>query len=174
DDPARLPEYLSRAFYAAVSGRPGPVVLALPEDVLAAEADVADAGPARAVRPEPGVAAMARLRQVLAVAERPLAIGGGSGWSDQGCADLVAFAEAWRLPVGAAFRRQDVFDNGSDSYVGDVGIGVNPKLAQRIRDCDVLLAIGARLGEATTSGYTLVDVPSPGKTLVHVHPDPDE
>jgi acetolactate synthase-1/2/3 large subunit len=173
-DPARIPEVVSRAFHTACAGRPGPVVLALPEDVLSEQAEVEDAGPYKVAQPHPGAEELEALRELLAVAERPLMLVGGAGWTPQTSADVLAFAEANGLPAACVFRWQDCFDNRSPLYAGDVGIAVNPKLAQRIRDADLLLAVGPRLGEATTSGYALVDVPRPRQKLVHVHPDPEE
>ena len=174
DDPARIPEHLARAFATAVSGRPGPVVVALPENVLSGEADVPDAQRYRPAQAHPGEADLGELQKLLATADRPLAIVGGGGWTQQGAADMQAFCEQNGIPVGAAFRCQDVIDNGSPAYVGDVGIGINPKLAARVRSCDVLLVVGARLGESATSGYTLVGIPTPAQPLVHVHNDPEE
>jgi acetolactate synthase I/II/III large subunit len=170
----RLPEYVSRAFHVARSGRPGPVVLALPEDMLSGPASVAPAG--AAVLPS-GLAAEADLDAILAAlgqAERPLCIVGGGGWSGDAAKALAGFAAALALPVGASFRCQDYLDNRHPCYVGDVGIGINPALAQRVRDADVVFALGARLGEMTTSGYTLIAPPDPVQALIHVHPDPDE
>jgi len=174
DDPARVPEFVARAFHTAVSGRPGPVVLALPEDMLCDTADVADTGRYAAAQAHPGGADMARLAGLLAQAKRPIVLAGGSGWTDQACADLRAFAEAWRLPVAVSFRRQDVMDNGSASYVGDLGTSANPALVKRFGACDLILVVGARLGEITTQGYTLVDLPEPGPVLVHAHPSAEE
>ena len=170
----RIPELVSRAFVTACSGRPGPVVLALPEDVLAASTDVADAAPFRI--PSVGVDgnAIAQLRALLEGAERPFAIVGGAGWTRAASRDVRVFLEANAIPAGAAFRRQDVLDNDAAIYAGDVGVGINPKLAARIREADLLLAIGPRLGEATTSRYTLLDVPTPTQKLVHVHVGADE
>jgi len=170
----RIPEYVARAFQTAMSGRMGPVVLALPEDVLAARASVADAAPHSAVRANPGASQIQRLRAMLAGARRPLVLLGGSGWTRQACDDLRVFAERNRLPVACAFRYQDLYDNRLPNYVGDVGIGVNPKLAARVRDADLLLAIGPRLGEMTTSGYALLEAPVPRQRLVHVHAGVDE
>ncbi|GAA4329566.1 thiamine pyrophosphate-binding protein [Pigmentiphaga soli] len=170
----RMPEIIGRAFHVAVSGRPGPVVVALPEDVLYREAEVADTAPYRRVQPNPAPADLARLQALLAQARRPLAILGGGGWNAEGCAGIRAFAEAFRLPVCTAFRRQDLFDNTHPLYAGDLGVGVSPALARRVREADLLIAIGARLGETTTSGYTLLGVPRPAATLVHVHQDPAE
>jgi acetolactate synthase I/II/III large subunit len=168
----RIPELMARAFATATSGRPGPVVLALPEDMLSAEADVPDARPYRPVQPHPGD--LSALRDLLAGAERPLALLGGAGWTPQASADLRGFLEANDLAAGAAFRRQDSLDNDSPSYVGDVGIAVNPKLAARVREADVLLVVGPRLGEITTSGYSLLEPPTPRQALVHVHPGAEE
>ena len=170
----RIPEYLSRAFHTAMSGRKGPVVLALPEDMLTASADVADTQRYAAVQASPSHAAMDKLRHLLQAAERPLAILGGSGWNGTAHAQFQAFAEQSNLPVACAFRFQDRFDNNHPNYVGDVGIAINPKLAQRIRNADVLLVVGARLGEMTTGGYALLDVPCPKQKLIHVHPGAEE
>ena len=170
----RIPELVARAYSTACAGRPGPVVLALPEDMLAAEADVDDAPRYRVIQPSPSAADIDAVRSLLAAAERPFVIAGGGSWTPGASDDLRRFAESNELPVGAAFRRQDVLDNDSPSYVGDVGIGINPALAERVRSADVLVVVGARLGEMTTSGYTLVDVPRPAQTLVHVHPGAEE
>ncbi len=170
----RMPEFVSHAFHCATSGRPGPVVLALPEDVLTETAAVADTDPYRAVQAHPGAADVARLRELLAAAERPFVLVGGWGWNPAACADLRRFAEANDLPIGCAFRFQDTFDNRHPNYAGDVGIGPNPKLAQRIRDADLVLAIGPRLGEMTTGGYTLLVPPRPAPKLVHVHAGAEE
>ena len=170
----RIPELIARAYATACSGRPGPVVLALPEDMLAAASDAADAPRFRRVQPSPAPADIDALRDLLAGATRPFAIVGGGGWTPAASADMQAFLEANELPAGAAFRRQDAIDNDSPSYVGDVGIGINPALAGRVRDADLLLVVGPRLGEMTTSGYTLLDVPKPKQTLVHVHPGAEE
>jgi acetolactate synthase-1/2/3 large subunit len=166
----RIPEYVARAFATACAGRPGPVVLALPEDMLAAEVDVQDAKPFHVVQPHPGAEQIESLRGLLERAERPFVLVGGAGWTPRTAQDMRAFVEANELPAGAAFRRQDAIDNESPSYVGDVGIGINPKLAERVRDADLLLVVGPRLGEMTTSGYTLVDK----QELVHVHPGAEE
>ena len=170
----RIPEYVSRAFHTAVAGRPGPVVLALPEDTLFAEAALADVPKHHVVRPAPADSDLQKLSDVLKSAERPFVLIGGGGWSHDACVRLQKWIEANRLPVGTSFRCQDLVDNRSASYAGDVGIGINPKLAQRIREADVLLVIGARLGEMTTSAYSLVDVPVPRQTLVHVHAGAEE
>jgi acetolactate synthase-1/2/3 large subunit len=170
----RIPELVARAYTVACAGRPGPVVLALPEDMLAAETDAADAPPFRVVQPSPAAADIESLRSLLAGAERPFAILGGAGWTARTSEDLRGFLEANDLPAGAAFRRQDALDNDSSSYAGDLGFAIDPALAQRIRDADVLLVVGPRLGEMTTSGYTLLEVPKPRQTLVHVHPGAEE
>ena len=174
DDPARVPEYMAHAFQTATSGRPGPVVLALPEDMLSGSATVADARAYRAVQSSPSVAQMAEMKSLLANAKNPFVILGGFGWSKDAARQLREFVEANDLPVGCAFRFQDCFDNTHPNYAGDVGIGINPKLAARVKNADVVLCIGARLGEMTTSGYTLFDVPVPKQKLIHVHNDPTE
>ena len=169
-DPARLPELLSRAVRVATSGRPGPVVLSLPEDVLAGSARVGDARPVRPVAPGAVPADLARLRELLGGARRPLVLAGGPGWTEGAAADLRAVAEASHLPVAVAWRSQDVLDNRSPSYVGDLGISPNPALAERVRAADLVVAVGPRLGEITTSGYRLLEAPLPHQRLVHVHP----
>jgi acetolactate synthase I/II/III large subunit len=174
DDPRRIPEFLSRAFHTATSGRPGPVVLALPEDMLTEVVEVADAQPYRRVETWPGEAPMARLAELLAAAKRPFLLLGGSAWDAEAVAAIERFATANALAVGCAFRRQDRFDNTHPCYAGDVGIGTNPKLVQRIKESDLLIAVGPRLGEMTTGGYTLLDIPTPKQPLVHVHADPEE
>ena len=174
DDARRIPELVSQAFHRATSGRPGPVALALPEDMLTDIVETADAGPYSPVQAYPAPADLERMTTILADAKRPLMIVGGGGWSKESAADITAFAEANSLPVGAAFRRQDIVDNLSPCYVGDVGIGINPKLADRVTGCDVLLVVGARLGEMTTGGYSLVDIPRPRQTLIHVHAGAEE
>jgi len=170
----RIPEYVARAFQVATSGRPGPVVLALPEDMLTERAAVADARPYRPVQAAPAPAQLARLQTMLSEARRPVAILGGGGWSVAACDDFRRFAEAHALPVACAFRFQDLFDNAHPNYIGDVGIGINPKLAARIREADLILAVGPRLGEMTTSGYTLIEAPCPKQKLVHVHTGAEE
>ena len=169
-DPDRLPELLARAVEVAVSGRPGPVVLALPEDVLAASTRVADARPVRPVVPGVAPVDLARLRELLGGARRPLVVAGGPGWSEAAAADLKAVAEASRLPVAVSWRSQDVLDNRSASYVGDLGVSTNPALAERVRAADLVVAVGPRLGEITTGGYRLLEAPVPRQRLVHVHP----
>ena len=174
DDPARVPEYISRAYHTALSGRPGPVVLALPEDMLSARTAAPDLPGYRVVGAAPDPTAMAELRERLTASERPFMIVGGGGWTPEACADIQAFAEAAGVPVGAAFRRQDIVDNDSPVYVGDVGIGINPALAARLRGSDLILAVGPRLGEITTNSYTLPAAPKPPQTLVHVFPGAEE
>jgi acetolactate synthase-1/2/3 large subunit len=170
----RIPEYVARAYRVAQSGRPGPVVLALPEDMLVASAAVDDAARVEATVLHPAPEAIAALRARLERARRPLVLVGGSGWSERACADLARFTAANDLPIACAFRNQDLIDNRDERYGGEVGIGPNPKLAARVRDADVLLVIGERLGEIVTSGYTLLSVPNPAQALVHVHPGADE
>lgn len=170
----RIPEYVARAFQVATSGRMGPVVLALPEDVLAQPATVADAACHRPVHASPAVAQIEQLAAMLARAQRPFVMLGGTGWTAQACEDLRAFVETNRLAVACAFRFHDLFDNRHPNYIGDVGIGINPKLAARLRAADLVLAIGPRLGEMTTSGYTLLEAPRPKQTLVHVHAGVEE
>ena len=172
--PERIPEYVSRAFHVATSGRPGPVVLALPEDMLTARAAVADAGPAHLVEAQAGSAEFEGIRSALDKAERPLVLIGGGGWSATAAADLAGFAQHFDLPVAVTFRCQDYFDNLSDHYAGHVGIGINPKLKKRIADADLILAIGTRLGEMTTGGYAMFSVPEPAQKLIHIYPGSDE
>jgi len=174
DRAERIPEYMARAFQIATSGRPGPVVLALPEDMLVAQASVADTRAYQPVQASPSAAQIGQLRAMLATAKKPLLLVGGNTWNAQACADLVTFAEANALPVACAFRFQDLLDNEHPHYIGDVGIGINPKLAARVKEADVLIAIGPRLGEMTTSGYSLLASPVPAQRLVHIHPDPEE
>ncbi|MGG7603801.1 thiamine pyrophosphate-binding protein [Massilia sp. BKSP1R2A-1] len=170
----RIPEYIARAFQVATSGRPGPVVLALPEDMLVTKAAVADARRYQPVQAAPSADQIAQLRTMLAESRKPIVLLGGGSWSEQACADLARFAEANRLPVGCTFRFQDLLDNAHPNYVGDVGIGINPKLAARVKEADLVIAIGPRLGEMTTSGYSLLSSPVPRQKLVHIHADPDE
>ncbi|TWI63532.1 acetolactate synthase-1/2/3 large subunit [Pseudoduganella lurida] len=174
DRAERIPEYLARAFQVATSGRQGPVVLALPEDMLVTQAAVADTRRYQPVQAAPAQEQMAQLRAMLAQAERPLLLLGGSGWTDAARADITRFAEDNALPVACAFRFQDLLDNEHPHYAGDVGIGINPKLAARVREADVLIALGPRLGEMTTSGYTLLESPVPRQRLVHIHPHAEE
>jgi acetolactate synthase-1/2/3 large subunit len=174
DTAERLPELVARAFSVALAGRPGPVVLALPEDVLSDETEVPDATSAQVARPAPGEDDLARLGRLLAGAERPLAIVGEGGWTAETAADALGFCEANRIPVAASFRCQDYVDNRSDVYAGHLTLGMDPTLAARVEAADLILALGGRLGEVTTRGYTLLEAPRPRQTLVHAHPDPDE
>jgi acetolactate synthase I/II/III large subunit len=170
----RLPEYVARAFHTALQGRPGPVVLVLPEDMLTTPTAAPVLPRVQPVLAWPAPGGLRELRQRLLAAQRPIVIAGGSGWDAEGCAALQRFAENWQLPVGCGFRFQDSFDNCHPQYAGDVGIGINPKLAARIRAADLVLAVGVRLGEMTTGGYTLLEAPRPKQTLVHVHAGPEE
>jgi acetolactate synthase-1/2/3 large subunit len=174
DDARRIPEFLSRAFHVATSGRPGPVVLALPEDMLTDDVETADAQPYAPVETWPGAAPLAAFRAALTAAKRPFLLLGGSAWDDEAVARIQDFAAANKLPVGCVFRRQDRFDNTHPCYAGDLGLGINPKLAERVTASDLLIALGPRLGEATTGGYTLLAIPTPKQRLVHIHPDPEE
>jgi acetolactate synthase I/II/III large subunit len=170
----RLPEYVARAFHTAQQGRPGPVVLALPEDMLTTRTTAPVLPRAVPVHAWPAPGALRELRERLLAAQRPFVILGGSGWEAASLEALQRFAENWALPVGTAFRFQDLFDNHHPNYAGDVGIGINPRLAQRIRDADLVIAVGARLGEMTTGGYELLQAPRPRQSLVHVHAGPEE
>jgi acetolactate synthase-1/2/3 large subunit len=174
DDVDRIPEIVARAFQVATSGRRGPVVVALPEDMLTHRSKAADAKRHVPAEPHPGAGELLELQRLLASARRPFVILGGNGWTPAACANLRKFVEANDLPCGCAFRFQDLFDNRNAHYVGDVGIGINPVLAERVRMADVLLVVGARLGEMTTSGYTLLEAPVPRQKLVHVHPSAEE
>ena len=174
DQAERVPEYMARAFHVATSGRPGPVVLALPEDMLTDRIEVRDAEPYAAVQPSPDIADLDRARKLLEKAERPMLMVGGSRWTDAACAQMIAFAETWNLPTVASFRRMDLFDNKSRVYAGDLGTSPVPSLPKRVKEADFLLVVGARLGDITTQAYTTLDVPEPKQTLVHVYPDADE
>jgi acetolactate synthase I/II/III large subunit len=174
DRAERIPEYVSHAFHTAMSGRPGPVLLALPEDMLFGEAAVADVPRYKVVRPAPAASDLREMQQMLQGAERPFVILGGGGWDRGACDAMRAWLEASQLPAGTSFRCQDLLDNRSASYAGDVGIGINPKLSQRICEADVVLVIGARLGEMTTGGYTLFQAPVPTQALIHVHGGAEE
>jgi acetolactate synthase-1/2/3 large subunit len=174
DRAERIPEYLARAFQVATSGRQGPVVLALPEDMLVTQAAVPDLRRYQPVQASPAQAQIDALRTMLAGAQRPLLLLGGSGWTEQACADIARFTEANHLPVACAFRYQDLLDNDHPHYVGDVGIGINPKLAARVKEADVLIALGPRLGEMTTGGYTVIEAPLPRQRLVHIHASMEE
>src|SRR6266851_1214069 len=169
DDPARTPEFIARAVRVATQGRPGPVVVTLPEDMLTEEAATDDVAAFEPVEISPPPSAIARLQKLLAAAERPLVIAGGSRWNESAVASLVRFAERFDIPVAASFRRQMLFPNGHDGYAGDLGTGPNPKLAERVKSADLVLVFGARFSEWPSQGYTLLTAPDPGKTLVHVH-----
>jgi len=174
DSADRVPEYVARAFHTALQGRPGPVVLALPEDMLITPTSAPVLPRAAVATSWPAPGPLRDLRQLLLAAKRPLVIAGGSGWDAEACAALQRFAENWQLPVACGFRFQDTFDNRHPLYAGDVGIGINPKLAARVREADLIVALGVRLGEMTTGGYTLLSVPRPTQKLVHVHAGPEE
>jgi acetolactate synthase I/II/III large subunit len=174
DDAKRIPEYVARAFATAMNGRPGPVVLVLPEDMLTHMVQAQPLARIEAVEAWSDPGALRRLRELLLQAERPFVIAGGGGWTVQAAQALQRFAENWKLPVGNAFRFQDTFDNFHPQYAGDVGIGINPKLAARIQSSDLIIAIGPRLGEMTTSGYTLLTPPKAQQTLVHIHASAEE
>jgi acetolactate synthase I/II/III large subunit len=174
DSAERIPEHIAEAYSIALSGRPGPVVLALPEDVLAEPADVPDGSPAEAPRQSPSASDLARLGELLAAAERPLVVVGEGGWTAETSRDMQAFCEANEVPVACAFRCQDYVDNRSSSYVGVLGVAMDEAIAGRLRDADLVLATGGRLGEVPTRRYTLLEAPDPRQILVHVHPDPSE
>jgi acetolactate synthase I/II/III large subunit len=174
DDARRIPEYVARAFATAMNGRPGPVVLVLPEDMLTQTVDVQPLARVEAVEAWSDPGSLRTLREMLLKSERPLVIAGGGGWTPQSAQALQRFAENWKLPVGNAFRFQDTFDNFHPQYAGDVGIGINPKLAARVKESDLILAIGPRLGEMTTNGYTLLQAPRPVQKLVHIHASAEE
>ncbi len=174
DDARRIPEYVARAFATALNGRPGPVVLVLPEDMLTHTVEVAALPRVLPAKASPAPESLQKLRELLLKAERPFVIAGGGGWSQQAAQALQRFAENWQLPVGNAFRFQDTFDNHHPLYAGDVGIGINPKLAARVRESDLIVAIGPRLGEMTSGGYTLFEVPRIKQTLVHIHASAEE
>jgi acetolactate synthase-1/2/3 large subunit len=174
DDPARLPELLARAFQLAVSGRPGPVVIALPEDMLDEQSAVADAAPYQRVQAHPGAAQIAAMRRLLAQADRPLLLVGGGDWSAGAAADIRAFAQANRLPAAASFRAQDIVDNRAAEYVGALGVGGNPALKRRFEEADLLLVAGDRLSEMVTDDYRLLSAPRPRQRLIHVFPEPSE
>lgn len=176
DSPARMAEMVSRAFHVAMSGRPGPVVLALPEDMLVETTDVVPPLLAK-VRPASATVTECDMAQALGhleAATNPMIIVGGGAWSEQARQDLQDFATKWAIPVAASFRCQDFYDNTHSGYAGDAGIGINPKLAARIKSADVLVLLGTRFSEMESSGYSLMDIPKPAQTLIHVYPDPDE
>ena len=174
DDPERIPEVVARAFHVACQGRPGPVVIALPEDMLSERAIVADAKAFEPAETWPGLTDMSRLQKLLWASKRPVALVGGSRWSEAATAALMRFAERFALPVATTFRRGHLFDALHPCFAGDLGIGPNPKLLARIKGADLVLLIGSRLSEMPSQSYTLIDIPEPQMTLVHVHPDADE
>ena len=174
EDPARIPEIVSRAFHTAVNGRAGPVVIALPEDMLAETAVAVDVEGFRIAEAAPAPDAMRRLETMLRDSVRPLMIVGGRGWTGSSRDAVQAFAAAWDLRVAAAFRYQDRFDNDLDHYVGELGLGVNPRLRAAVEESDLLIVLGARLGELTTGSYTLVDIPRPRQRFVHITPGAEE
>lgn len=176
DDPYRIPEYVARAFATAMNGRPGPVVLILPEDMQTVMIDATIQPLARIEPANGGIAPsdLEKFHHLLSKAKQPFVIAGGSGWTPSSAQALQTFAENWHLPVGNAFRFQDTFDNYHPLYAGDVGIAINPALVARIKQADLVIAIGPRLGEMTTSGYTLLQVPRPTQKLIHIHADPQE
>jgi acetolactate synthase-1/2/3 large subunit len=174
DDAKRLPELVSRAFHVATSGRPGPVVIALPEDMLTELASVADALPYAVTETYPGAAQLAELQTRLAAAQRPVVILGGSRWSEAAVQDVTRFAEAYALPVFCSFRRQMLFNARHPCYGGDLGLGANPKLLARVRDADLVLLLGGRLSEVPSQGYELLAIPNPQQDLIHIHADADE
>jgi acetolactate synthase I/II/III large subunit len=174
DDPARVPEIVSRAFYVATNGRPGPVVIALPEDMLTERVAVPDAPAFEPVETWPGLSDMSKLQKLIWAAERPFLVLGGSRWSDGAHAAVGRFAERFALPVATTFRRGPLFDALHPCYAGDLGIGPNPKLLARIKDADLVVLVGGRLGEMPSQSYTLFDIPGPQTTFVHVHPGAEE
>lgn len=174
DDAARIPEIVSRAFHVAMQGRPGPVVIALPEDMLVDRVAVPDAPRVEPVRAWPGLAQMAELQKRLWAARNPLLVLGGGGWSARACAGVARFAERFALPVATSFRRAALFSADHPNYAGEIGIGPNPALKARAAEADLLILAGGRMAEMPSQGYTLLSIPVPRQTLVHVHPDPAE
>ncbi len=174
DDARRIPEFVTRAFAVATSGRPGPVVLTLPEDMLVEEVEAPEAKPYTPVEAHPGLSQMAAFAKMLGEAKRPVFIAGGTRWSEESVTGFKAFAEKHKLPVGCSFRRQMLFDHLSPSYAGDVGIGINPALAREIKEADLVVLLGGRLSEMPSSGYTLLDIPYPSQKLIHIYPEAEE
>jgi acetolactate synthase-1/2/3 large subunit len=174
DDPARIPELVSRAFHVAMQGRPGPVVIALPEDMLVETAEAVDAVRVEPAPTWPGLTQMAELQKLLWAAKKPVAILGGSGWSAKAVDGFVRFAERFDLPVATSFRRAMLFPNGHPNFAGEIGIGPNPKLLARVKDSDLVLLVGGRMAEMPSQSYTLFEIPAPRQTFVHVHSDPNE
>ncbi|WP_095152186.1 thiamine pyrophosphate-binding protein [Pseudomonas sp. Irchel s3b5] len=169
DDTSRIPELISQAFHRAVNGRPGPVVVALPEDMLTEMAEVTDAGPFKRVLMTPAAEQLASMQQLLEQSERPLMVLGGSGWNAESVHDIRLFAEQQDIPVAASFRCQDLFDNRHPSYVGDLGFAASAQLSSAVRDADLLLVVGSRMGEVSTGGYAALEIPVPKQTLIHIH-----
>lgn len=174
DDAARIPELVSRAFYEATNGRPGPVVIALPEDMLTDRAIVADAPTFEPVETWPGLTDMSRLQKMIWAAKKPITLLGGSHWSEKACASVMRFAERFAMPVATTFRRAHLFDALHPCYAGDLGIGPNPKLLARVKDADLVILVGGRMGEMSSQSYTLFEIPAPKQTFVHVHPGIEE
>ncbi|CAD7023770.1 thiamine pyrophosphate-binding protein [Pseudorhizobium endolithicum] len=174
DDARRIPEFVTRAFAVATSGRPGPVVLTLPEDMLVDEVEAPAAQAYTPVEAHPGPSQMKQFEAMLKEAQRPMFILGGTRWSEDAIAGFQEFASRFKVPVGCSFRRQMLFDHLHPSYAGDVGIGINPALAKEIKGADLLVLVGARMSEMPSSSYTLIDIPYPAQKLVHVYPDPEE
>lgn len=174
DDGARIPELVGRAFHVAVNGRSGPVVVVLPEDVFTDTWTAPAPTAYRRAGAAPTATALDEMDGMLASAERPILVLGGGGWSAEACADIQVFAEAHHLPVAVGFRRQDLFDNRHPQYIGDMGLGIDKSLVAQVREADLLLVVGERLGEATTKHYAIIDIPNPTQRLIHVHPDANE
>ncbi|MGI9608440.1 MAG: thiamine pyrophosphate-dependent enzyme [Acidimicrobiales bacterium] len=174
DHVERIPEIISRAFATALSGRPGPVVVALPEDVLTASTSASPGRPVRIAEPSPAATQIDEIVALIEWADRPLLLVGGGGWKAEGRAALQRMAEANDLPVAVVFRYLDLIDNHSPSYVGEAGVGMQPHVRELIADADLVLAVGIRFGEMTTAGYTLFDMPDARQTIVHVHPSDGE
>ncbi|MFC3075161.1 thiamine pyrophosphate-binding protein [Shinella pollutisoli] len=174
DDARRIPEFVTRAFAVATSGRPGPVVLALPEDMLTDTVEAPVPLPYMPVEAHPGASQIAALETLLEKADRPIVILGGTRWTEESVAGFTAFAERWSLPVACSFRRQMLFDHLHPNYAGDSGIGINPALGREIRESDLVLLVGGRYSEMPSATYSLLESPYPAQTLVHVHPDPSE
>lgn len=174
DDIRRIPEIVARAFRVAQSGRPGPVVIGLPEEVLFGSAQVADVAPSPITRAAPTSSTLAELRERLSQARRPLLIVGGTGWTTEACEQVRAFARANRLPLVASFRRQDLIDNRDEQYAGQLGFGASPKLTARVQEADLLLVLGSRLSETPSAGYTLIRSPRPLQSMIHVYADASE
>ena len=174
DDPSRVVEFVTRAYRVAMQGRPGPVVLVLPENILPLASHVPDAAKIEPARAAPRASDMAQLGAMLAKAKRPIAILGGSGWSEQACADFAAFAAATGLPVATSFRRAMLFSANHPNYAGDLGIGPAPHLAKAVAEADLVLLIGGRMSEMPSGSYSLLEVPRPAQKLIHIHPGAEE